>query len=375
MKVSNCYYIIPTHAIGGAEKRFIELSCFLHRHEKRFHFHLIISKQLHAAILENNEMAALLADGPQVISYDLDENVPVKRFQQNLYEFVCRYAGPDDILHYILLFPGLCFPLKHKKTVFSLTESSLENVNFNGKAMYLLNALRARIVDVLDPAVHNKIRKYLFFKQKRILLTPGSFADTNTFMPAAAGKKANHFVFLGRFFFVKQVVELLQTLPDVCSKLNDAGINNYKFIFIGYGQLEEKMKNILSQPGFNALPVEMIKTGRPQDILSKSKVFFSVQLRNNYPSKSLLEAMSAGNIPLVTDVGDTRRIAAPEFSYYVPENFTAADISNSLLKILSLDEKVLQQKMQASRKFVIDNFSIAASAKYYAGIYDQLGRK
>jgi len=101
-------------------------------------------------------------------------------------------------------------------------------------------------------------------------------------------------------------------------------------------------------------------------------VFFSLQMRNNYPSKSLLEGIAAGNIPLVTDVGTTRLIARPEFSYYVPENFSADDIAGELLQILSLDETTLQEKMTAARTFISNNFTIQTSAAYYINLYKGL---
>jgi glycosyltransferase involved in cell wall biosynthesis len=370
MEKQDCYYIIPTQAIGGAEKRFIELCCYLRQNENRFNFHLIISEQLYTTLKANPEIYKLIQPMENnILRYDIDFNKPVLQFQKELYSFICSKTTTNDILHFILSFPAFCFPLKHKKTVYSLTESSLSNVNFKGRALYLLNILRAKYVDILDPAIHKKVSRYFFFKRKNILLTPGSFVDANVFKPVAGHQKENRFVFLGRFFFVKQVVELLHTLPEVCNRLNASGISDYKFIFLGYGQLEKQMLSILGHSGYRHLPIEISMSNKPEEILARSKVFFSVQLRNNYPSKSLMEAMAAGNIPLVTDVGDTRKLAAPEFSYYIPENFSATDIADRLISILSLDEATLLSKMNAARNFIVDQFKINVSANYYAGIY------
>ena len=364
------YYIIPTFGIGGAEKRFIELCSYLQQHDKEFNFYLIISEQLYSALKQNPEINKVLQPGEnKIIRFNIDTNKPILQFQKELYSFVCKHTTPDDILHFTLSFPTFIFPLKHKKTVYSLTESSLANVNFKGRALYLINALRARYVDILDPGVHQKISRYFFFKKNRVLLTTGSFVDTTVFKPVSDQPKENWFVFLGRFFFVKQVIELLNTLPEVCSKLDAAGIKNYKFIFLGFGQLEQHIYSIAALPKYRNLPVEIKMTNEPEAVLAKSKVFFSLQLRNNYPSKSLLEAMAAGNIPLVTDVGTTRKAAAPEFSYYVPEQFTASDITKQLLAILSLDENSQHSKMNAARNFILNNFTIQASADYYTGIY------
>lgn len=372
MALQKCYYIIPYHGIGGAEKRFIELCSYLQQNERRFDFYMMMSEELLAAVKENKAVYKILQPWEsKVTTYNIDMYGSIFHFQKQLYKFICENTTTDDILHFVITFPTFIYPLKQKKIIYSLTESSLANINIKGKALYFLNVLRAKYVDVLDPAVHKKLRTYFFFKKNRISLTPGSFVDTNVFKPANNQEKENWFVFLGRFFFVKQVVELLRTLPAVCAALDASGIKDYKFIFLGYGQLEAEIQSIMQLPEYNDLPIEIKKTNEPETILAKSKIFFSLQLRNNYPSKSLLEAMAAGNIPLVTDVGTTRSIAAPGFSYYVPEHFTAADIADQLITVLTLDESVMASKMNSARNFVIKNFALQASANYYAGIYNE----
>ena len=371
--MQSVYYIIPTTGIGGAEKRFIELYCYLQQNEKQFDFRLIISEKLYSDIKDIPEIYKVLQPlESKIIRYNIDMTGSILRSQKELYSFVCEHTSTNDILHFILSFPTFIFPLKHKKTIYSLTESSLQNVNIKGRLLYMINALRAKYIDILDPAVHKKIGQYFFFKRKRILLTAGSFVDSNVFKPLPDHKKENWFVFLGRFFFVKQVVELLHTLPEVCRKLDASGITGYKFIFLGFGQQGNEILSIMREPEYRDLPIEIKMTYTPEDVLARSKVFFSLQLHNNYPSKSLLEGMAAGNIPLVTDVGATRNIAHPAFSYYVPEIFSATDIGSQLVNILSLDDEALQLKMKAAREFVIENFHIGASAGYYTSLYKKL---
>lgn len=366
------HYIIPTAAIGGAEKRFIELWAYLRENQQQYNLKLVISAALLQAIRANETLHKMVSPHLTHISvYDISFDEPVISFQKKLYRFVCVHVPENDIVHFILSFPTYIFPVKHKKSVYSLTESSLGNVNFKGRLLYLLNIFRARQADIIDPAVYRKLCKYFFYKKHRIHCTPGSFTDTSVFKPVQYGNKENWFVFLGRFFYVKQSVRLLETLPHVCQKLHDAGITGYKFIFLGYGQQETEMQQILQTEAFRNLPVEMHMAHDPETILAKSKVIFSVQLRNNYPSKSLLEGMSAGNIPLVTDVGTTRLMAAPDFSYYVPEQFTANDIAGGLISILSLDNIQVQQKMEAARTFVENNYSIRSSAAYYISLYSK----
>jgi hypothetical protein len=200
--MQSVYYIIPTTGIGGAEKRFIELWCYLQQHENQFNFKLVITEQLEAALKAIPEIEQKLQPWKKNITiYKNERSESVLRSQQELYRFVCKQTSSNDILHFILSFPTFIFPLKHKKTIYSLTESSLFNVNIKGRIIYLFNVLRASYTDILDPLVYKKISQYFFFRKNRIMLTPGSFVDTNVFKPADGHHKENWFVFLGRFFF------------------------------------------------------------------------------------------------------------------------------------------------------------------------------
>jgi glycosyltransferase involved in cell wall biosynthesis len=363
------YYILPTTAIGGAEKRFIELWCYL-QHQKKYPLKLIASHQLLKAIQQNETLFQQVAPFVKdVITFDIDVTIPVIQFQKKLYQFICNNTSKKDILHFILLFPAFIYRLQHKKIVYSLTESSLQNVNINGKLLYWLSTFRSSLVDVLDPQVYATLQKWLWYKKSSIHNTPGSFVDTQIFKPAAS--KQNQFVILGRFFYVKQVVKLMNMLPTICNEIEIAntGIKDYSFSFIGYGQQEEELKNILQLPSHTNLPITISMSHQPHVELAKSSVIFALQLRNNYPSKSLLEGLAAGNIALATDVGNTRKIAQPAYSYYVPEDFSATDIAQHLITILRLSPQEKQAKMNAACQFVQQNCSIQNSADYYSGLY------
>lgn len=371
--MQSVYFIIPTGGIGGAEKRFIELWSYLVKDQREFDFKLIISEQLFIAVKDNKEIYDLLQPYENKLkTFSANFDDPTVRFQKNLYGFICAHTTKDDILHFILSFPAYVLHLRHHRTLYSLTESSLKNVNFKGKILYMLNMLRSRYVDILDPVVYGQVKKVLFFKKDRIRLTPGSFTNTEIFQPAEHFEKENWFVFLGRFFYLKQVIRLLKAMPEIIERLHSAGFKDFKFMFLGYGQQEKEMQEIISSPAYRGLPFEIKMTNRPQEILARSKVIFSLQLRNNYPSKSLLEGLAAGNIPLVTDVGSTRLIAKPEFSYYVSEEFSAGEIADQLISILSLDKDSLHKKIKAARQLILSNYSIKTSATYYHSIYRAL---
>ena len=113
------HYIIPTVNIGGAEKRFIEIWCYLQSLQQEFDLRLIISKQLHEVLLEQPVLYAKLRPYENRISiFEIDPSLPVIRFQKALYEFVKEHSKKEDILHFILYFPTYVFPLKHDNNLY-----------------------------------------------------------------------------------------------------------------------------------------------------------------------------------------------------------------------------------------------------------------
>jgi glycosyltransferase involved in cell wall biosynthesis len=365
------YLIFPTNAIGGAEKRMLELWVEFKK-IGRSNYYCLMHDDLLVAI-ENNSLLgrAINPFSRDILTYSFPISQATISFQRQLRAHILKHIPGNAVLHFVLLYPAFAGSLKGYDTVFSLTESSLRNVNWKGKLLYWLSAIRSKKVDVLDPGVFQKMQNRLFWRKKTIYGTPGSFVDTTLFVPAA--QKKDQVVFLGRFFFLKQIKKLVLMWPEVMKLVKDQGIAsaNIELLLLGYGQEEDAIRAILKEESYQRIAIKIEMTHQPEIYLAHSKLIFSLQLNNNYPSKSLLEALSAGNIPVVTDVGDTRKIADPSFSYYVPENFLAQDIANAIVAIWRLDTATLKIKQELARTHVKMNFSVQASVNYYQDLYDK----
>jgi glycosyltransferase involved in cell wall biosynthesis len=85
-----------------------------------------------------------------------------------------------------------------------------------------------------------------------------------------------------------------------------------------------------------------------------------------------MEAIALKNIPIVTDNGTTRDLAAPGFSYYVTEEFSPTDLAMKVGEILSLRASDLKEKMEAARVYSEENFRIEKMASYYAESYREM---
>ncbi len=68
-------------------------------------------------------------------------------------------------------------------------------------------------------------------------------------------------------------------------------------------------------------------------------------------------------------------IAKPEFSYYVPENFSAEDLANKVVEILSLSDEDFQAKSSLAVDFASSELSIDKMSDYYLELYNSLDRK
>jgi hypothetical protein len=97
-------------------------------------------------------------------------------------------------------------------------------------------------------------------------------------------------------------------------------------------------------------------TNNPHEILLTSKIVLAIQPRNNYPSKSLLEGMVCGNVPIVTDVGTSYKIANSSFSCYLQPRFSKKELAQNIYKILSLNE-VVYGKSECGNSFGKENFT------------------
>ena len=235
------------------------------------------------------------------------------------------HVADIDILHFV---DGHPLIKTKAKQLYSITQSSLKNLNIKGKMNLLAGALYADIVDILDPVIYKTLTNMFFFKKKNIFITANSYCDVDTFESLPFEEKKDWFVFLGRFEHLKQIDKLVEILPKIFKYLGDNFKNDLKFIFLGYGSLDQFIREKIKQDEYKNIPILIESTNAPQDILKKSKFFFSLQLNNNYPSRSLIEAMCSGNIPICTNVGQTKWLAKPQFSFYVPEHFDEFDFEN-----------------------------------------------
>lgn len=364
------YLIIPTLHIGGAEKRFLSLWLFVRKQQKA-PVRLVLSESLleHALRVPELQELARYRKEIHILNWKGGNYFELRKCLGAFYE---ARKKPAIGFHYVMSFPSF---INHApaKTLFSFTESALKNLNLRAQLLAWLNFIGADYVDILDPKVASQVKKVLKTKADRISQTRNSFVDTSAFQPVPIEEKKNWLVFLGRFIDVKQVIPFAQAIPAMHRLLTENhDLKGLKFFLLGHGAQEEKIRDIVNTASFKDIDIVIGFEPDPVRFLKYAKVFFSLQKNTNYPSKSLLEAMACHNIPLVTDVGTTRKIAHPDFSFYVPEDFTSDDLAKKTGEIFSLPASELEKKMKKARAFVQERFTLEKMAAYYLEIYQKM---
>jgi glycosyltransferase involved in cell wall biosynthesis len=100
---------------------------------------------------------------------------------------------------------------------------------------------------------------------------------------------------------------------------------------------------------------------RIQDYLASSRIFVSLQDRNNYPSQALLEAMACGNAIVATDVGSTSKLV--DSSTGIRVNGTPEEVARALVKLLNHPSQT-EQMGEAARKKVTTEHTIEKFTSY-----------
>ncbi len=360
------HIIIPSVELAGVEKRMLSFWLFSQKEYKR-EFFLVITEVLYKKFSETKEFTEITEFKKKIIFIDSStkRTESLKIVRQHFFAY-----REKAIMHFVLWYP-VNFSIKKSQTLYTFPGYDLSYLSMAKKAILYLSFLCSKKLDILDPIIFKKMQKLFFLKKKSFSLTPNSVVNIEKYK-ADFNNKENWIVFLGRFVQHKQVMPFARAIPLIYNKLKEKNINKVKFFLLGGGEQENELKALLAKEEYKGIEIFTGFVFDPQSILEKSKIILSVQQYNNYPSRSLLEAMACGNIPVVTDVGNTDLIAKPGFSVYIRKNFDEEEIANSIAGVLLMDEASQLGKMKNARQFVADNCRMENMAQYFYQLYDSM---
>ncbi len=209
-----------------------------------------------------------------------------------------------------------------------------------------------------DELRHNLENVMMFREKLPLIQAPSySFTDIDRFKPCY--EKIKTIVFAARLVESKNpllFLDVIQKKKDILRKLN------YKVILCGTGILNTKILKEIEDNNISDIVVftEYI------DVLSclrKSRIFFSIQKYENYPSQSLMEAIACGNYIIASNGGATHRMLRKNFSSMLDLDVDL--LSRELENVLYLmeDSKFLKNVVLNARIFSETHFKICSFAE------------
>ena len=360
--------ILRSVKMGGTQKRFLRLWIFF-QEIGYTNIKLIITQDFYEQAIRVDEFKSITKFDAIIL--------PTKKFRYFIPSFINLISSfPEDtVFHCVMGFVPLVYTLLRRKLIltFPTVRFNREMLGISKMKMviyYWFPFWEAWKIDVLSQYAQQQIKRLPFVKSNKVVLTPGSFVDTKIYQPNKT--KKNWLVFLGRFdsYGHKNVVKFVKSIPYIFEYLRENGIEDVKFFILGYGYREKDVRNLLQTSKYQNIPIKCYYELNPQEVLSQSKVFYSLQKVSNYPSKSLLEALSCGNLCIVTDVGDSQLIAKEPFAFFVNEQFKEQDLAKCTLLILKMDMKDFWSRVNKSLDFINKHYEIEKVAEYYLKLYE-----
>lgn len=190
--------------------------------------------------------------------------------------------------------------------------------------------------------------------------------DVVSFRPR---RKEKLIIYVGRFSNLLQS-KGQEVLIEQFKKLCGLGISDYKLVLAGGVEVgSEKYLSKLEKLVDN-YPIEIIKSpsfSKLKELYGKSKIFWSASGygvdENLNPHQvehfgmTLVEAMSAGCVPVVSSVGGHKEIISDKIDGFLWNNSNELiEITNQLLTVKGFAYKISKESISKSKKFAISEF-------------------
>lgn len=228
--------------------------------------------------------------------------------------------------------------------------------------VYRFALARCAAIDVLTESTRLDLIQRGVLGNK-ILVSAGSVTDPDRFRPAP--EKEAWVVFVGRLVEEKNPLLFVEAVPVVLEAVPSA-----RFFLLGEGPLKPAVEQALDRLHLRGV-AEIGFRSDPASVLSKARVFVSLQREDNYPSQSLLEAMACGAVPVATDVGLTWKLVDDRTGIRVkPDPGQIAEAVVGLLK----DPERCDLLGRAARQWVEEQHSEAVYRAHLERLYTRAQR-
>ena len=178
--------------------------------------------------------------------------------------------------------------------------------------------------------------------------------DTNRFNFSKTRDKEIDILFVGSFIYRKgpnRVVEMIEKLK------HDYNNDKIRSVFLGKGELTDSINHLIEDKNLKSNISIIGHVDNTENYFQKSKVLVMPSTSEGL-STAMLEAMSSGCVPVVSNVGEMTKAALDGFNSFVINDYN--DIRNFSEKInILLSDETLRNKMALNgRKHVLKEYAI-----------------
>jgi len=196
--------------------------------------------------------------------------------------------------------------------------------------------------------------------------------NTNSFVPrgksitllAEFGIKSEFKIIgaIGRLAHIKDHTTLIKAFKIVAEKIPES-----RLLLVGEGPCEQELKDLSKELGvFESVVFAGNRSDIPE-ILNLLNVFVLPSLSEG-TSLSLLEAMSSGVPPVVTNVGGNPNIIKHDYNGYLVEPKDFKQMASIIIHVLNNDE-ISKKLKKNSRESVQDDYSLRNNVEEYEKLY------
>lgn len=360
--------VIAADGVGGVETRLSEV--WLHLAPRMPQLRMLVRRGTLDQLCLRPDLAGLRKFVDRIQTVDVRDTSFARTWAA--FAPVLWSLPPGTIVHHILQAPPLLHRLRGHRVLLSWVGTTFPRLSEKPAdwAASNLSVRSAGLVDVLDPQIFDQLGRDRALAPKLRLTAGGTIVNGKAFRP---GEKRDLVVFLGRVEKYKNALAFVETLPLLNELLTAAG---KKTAFRVYGRPADQgqaVRTSLDSLAYQTIDVSWEETSDPASVLAPAKVFVSLQTPSNYPSKALAEAMAAGCVPVITDSGESRRMADAKLAQFIPEHFTRQQLADAIRAVLTLSDAQFARRSAAIRADAVRRFALAPQADYFAHLYAQLG--
>lgn len=366
--------------LGGSEKRFANLYNYLKKHGRN-DYALLINHDLEKLLQEagiyldhkslqhvldsrwgrvfdrphwnSRKIFGFKIPGFNFISSKLFEkiNAAVLAFEKNL-------SGHHfDVIHFVFPYFGDQFSFPGGK-VLSCQDTNLEKTLLRNK-FFRRELLGEGFFDIASDRLKTiLISKTGIQDDRRLRVNPCSFID---YSRTSISNKEPIVAFVGNFLAIKNPMLFVEVIEQVHKQYPD-----FRAVMYGKGVLEAGVRRMVSAKGLEDV-IEIGFRARPEQLLSRSLVFMSIQGEDNYHSQALMEAMACGCAIVASDVGETHRLVSDNVGFRSPLDIKALSEKVSWL----LKHPVLAAEMgKEARRKVMSEQTVERFGAYIESLYE-----